>query len=171
MTDLRPEAKTYAPPRGARVRASESLGRNGGGKPADEYLEAAVNTATREQLLMMLLDGAVRFATRGLDALKAGKPGGDSLPRAQNIVAELLASLRPAIGKALYEKLAGLYRFCIDRLLRAAMQHEAASAEEALRVLNELRVMWADAVAKMNEKGKPEELSAPHARHRLDNQA
>ncbi|MCC6573893.1 MAG: flagellar export chaperone FliS [Planctomycetes bacterium] len=156
--------KTYAPPKGARrAKPGRPAPRASADKPrhADQtnaYLEAAVNSATREQLLIMLIDGAIGFALRGIDALKAGKPGGEHLARAQKIVAELMDSLKPEIGRDLYEKLVGLYRFCIERLMRAAMQRDAAAAEEALRVLNELRMLWTDAIARMNVDGRPEEL-------------
>lgn len=150
-----PAAKTYAAPKGTKVRRAEPLPE----KPkSNAYLEAAINTAGREQLLIMLLDGAIRFTTAGLDALKASKPAGEPLQRAQKIVAELMSGLKPEIGAQLYEKLMGLYRFCVERLMRAGMQRETGAADEALRVLNDLRTLWADAIATMNAEGRPEEL-------------
>ncbi len=164
---------TYKPPKGTRVSIPPAAGTAAPKAPqaarADAYLAAAVHSASRDQLLMMLIDGAIQFTTRGIEALPAAKAA-EALGRAQKIVAELLSSLRPDIGREIYEKLAALYHFCIERLLTAAAKRSAADAEQALRVLNELRTLWIDAIAQMNAHGRPEELETP-AQNRVDDSA
>ena len=60
---------------------------------SQEYLKNTVMTASPEQLQLMLYDGAIRFATRGRDALSRKDYEGayNSLERAQRIAATVKA--------------------------------------------------------------------------------
>ena len=59
------------------------------------YRESAVLTATPEQLVVMLYDGANRFLTQSAIAMRDGRAGlaGEKLRRAEAIIDELLATL------------------------------------------------------------------------------
>ncbi len=116
---------------------------------AQEYLEVQVRTATPDHLLLMLLDGAVRFAEGAREKLARGDREGkhELLVKTQNIVLELIQTLNPAIGEKVYGGLTGLYRFIYRRLVEANIEESAQKLEEALKILLNLRETWRQAVA------------------------
>lgn len=126
------------------------------GKPTERYLEMQVKTASREQLLLMLFDGALRFTTQSREALaqvpKNFEAGHDAAIRAQRIVLELIASLTPAIGEPVYSNLVSLYRFVYRRLVEGNIRHELRLFDEALAILTSLRATWADAIQRLREE-------------------
>ncbi|KAA0214736.1 flagellar export chaperone FliS [bacterium] len=112
------------------------------------YLESAVLSAPREQLLLMLFDGALRFIESGKARLEARQylDAEKGFLSARNIVTELMQSQQPSIGEA-YGRLMALYRFALERLARAGLEKSAALADEAAKVLSDLRATWAEAIA------------------------
>jgi flagellar protein FliS len=116
---------------------------------AREYLEVQVRTASQDQLLLLLLDGAVRFVEGALDRMARGEREEKSrlLVKAQNIILELVQTLDPAIGDAIYGKLVGLYKFIFLRLVEGNLQDDLAKVEDGLRILLEVRETWRQAVA------------------------
>ncbi|MGH9362948.1 MAG: flagellar export chaperone FliS [Thermoanaerobaculia bacterium] len=113
------------------------------------YLEVQVLTASQDQLLLMLLDGAVRFVEGARERLAAGDRDGKNgqLLRAQTILLELIQSLSPAVGEKLYGNLIGLYKFIYRKLVEANLRDEARCLEEGLIILQEVRETWRQAVA------------------------
>ena len=67
---------------------------------SQEYLRNAVLTAAPEQLQLMLYDGAIRFAARGLEAIRAKdrEAAFVALERAQLIVLEMGNGIRREIN-------------------------------------------------------------------------
>ena len=116
---------------------------------AKEYLESRIKTAPKEELLLLLLDGAIRFAEQGRARLLE-KDYGQSCPlliRSQRIVTELRVALRQdLIGEEIYANLVRLYNFVYRRLVEANLDHEAVKLDEALAILGKLREMWAEAI-------------------------
>ena len=130
-------------------------------KTPDEYFKVKVQTAHRTELLLMLFDGAVRFVTLAQAHMARGEFEDKNrlFIKAQNILLELIQTLDRKIGEALYGNLIGLYRFCYERLVNANMKNDAASAQEALQILEHLRETWQLAVKKYHEEraaAKPE---------------
>lgn len=149
--------KTYAPQRGVRT-VPPAARRPDKPKPND-YLAAAVRTAPREQLMLMLIDGAIRATERGRDALPGELGEGVRLlARAQQIVAELMTSLRPDIGQS-YARLVNLYEFVFARIADSAARRDPVPLEGALKVLRDIRDLWMSAIEAMNEQGRPPELA------------
>ena len=136
------------------------------GATAQEYLQVQVMTSSKDQLLLLLLDGAVRFVEGARDRLAEGKLEEKHLQlvKAQNIVLELLSSLSPDVGDKIYTSLVGLYKFIYNRLVTANLRNDAKSLAEALRILHTVRAMWRDAVSAFHSStsgGAPAEAGAP----------
>lgn len=161
-------AGVYGPPKGILTKQAAAVAE----KPKPNgYLERAVMTAGKEQLLMMLLDGAIRFTDRGREAIASedATEAHTNLVRAQEIVTELMASLKADIGNEIYRNLVGLYHFIYERLVRANVEKSTAMADEARQTLKGVRDMWAAAIDRMNEEGRPDELNPSQIRtHRMD---
>ena len=122
-----------------------------------KYLETQILTASREQLLLLLYDGAIRFAEKGRDAVLAKEPAEahDQLVRAQRIVIELWCALNPEADPELSKNLGGLYSFAYLRLVHANVQRDAKAADEALGILRTLREAWGEAVARIQSGTAP----------------
>lgn len=120
-----------------------------------EYLKNAVLTASQEQLHIMLLDGAIRFATRGLEAIRAKdiEETFRTLERAQRIVLELSNGLRRDVSPQLVDRMAALYAFVYRRLIDASMQRDTQAVDDALRILRHQRETWALLIEKISTDG------------------
>ena len=108
------------------------------------YRESAVMTASPEQLVVMLYDGANRFLTQSSVAMREGRVGlaGEKLRRAEAIIDELLATLDLSIGE-IAERLQALYVFFKEHLAAARLHQDAGKVEEVARLMRELRSAWA----------------------------
>jgi flagellar secretion chaperone FliS len=122
-----------------------------------EYLRSAVLTASPEQLQLMLLDGAIRYADRGRQAIQTQNIEGafNALERAQRCVLELNNGLCREINPPLVDQMAALYSFIYRRLVDANMHHDQRAAEEALRILRHQRETWALLVEKITRETAP----------------
>jgi flagellar secretion chaperone FliS len=108
------------------------------------YRESAVLTATPEQLVVMLYDGANRFLTQSAIAMRDGRAGlaGEKLRRAEAIIDELLATLDLSVGEVA-ERLQALYLFFKEHLSAARLGQDAGKVDEVARLMRELRGAWA----------------------------
>ena len=107
------------------------------------YRESAVLTATPEQLVVMLYDGANRFLTQSAIAMRDGRTGlaGEKLGRAERIIDELLATLDLSVGE-IAERLQSLYLFFKEHLMAARLNQDASKVDEVARLMRELRSAW-----------------------------
>ena len=108
------------------------------------YTESSVLTAPREQLVVMLYDGAIRFLHQSGAALRAGNRdlGLTKLRRAEAIIDELNVSLDMSQGE-IAEQLRSIYLFCKRHLMESTLKDDAACVEAVIRLLAELRESWA----------------------------
>ena len=108
------------------------------------YRESAVLTATPEQLVVMLYDGANRFLTQSAIAMRDGRAGlaGEKLRRAEAIFDELLATLDMSVGE-IAERLQALYLFFKEHLMSARLKQDAGQVDEVAHFMRELRSSWA----------------------------
>jgi flagellar protein FliS len=122
---------------------------------AVQYLEAKVLTATKEELLIMLFDGAIKFAECAKVKIDEKDVEGSCkfLIKAQRIIAELMASLRKdLISEELYSNLIGLYKFVYLRLIKANMTKDKDLIDESLAILRMMRETWQLAIEKAKEE-------------------
>jgi flagellar protein FliS len=110
------------------------------------YRESAVLTATPQQLVVMLYDGANRFLVQSAVAMREGRPGlaGQKLNRAEAIIDELLVTLDLSVGE-IAVRLQALYVFFKQHLMAARLGQDADKVEEVARLMRGLRSAWADA--------------------------
>jgi flagellar protein FliS len=110
------------------------------------YRENAVLSATPEQLVVMLYDGARRFLRKAAVAMRAGEiePAHNALRSAEQIVAHLDGVLDYQQGGGLAERLHAIYQFCLVHLNRARIGLEADKLDEVAGILGELRESWVE---------------------------
>lgn len=113
-------------------------------KASDEYLRMRVMTASPEELRLMLLDGAIRFATQGLEAIERsdvdGAIGGISQARA--IVCELLTTIRDEPDPELADRVRSVYAYMYRELMALGVDRDAGRLREILGVLGYERETW-----------------------------
>jgi flagellar protein FliS len=108
------------------------------------YTESSVMTASPEQLIVMLYDGAVRFLRQSAAALRAGRreQARDRMRRAEDIIDELNWSLDMSYGEV-PENLRLIYLFSKRQLVKANLEADPNRIEAVGRLLSELRASWA----------------------------
>jgi len=107
------------------------------------YRESSVLTASPEQLVVMLYDGAGRFLRQAEAALGEGawEHAHDRLQRGEAIVDELLATLDMDQGQ-IAERLQAIYIYCKRCLREARKDRESEKIRLVIRLLGELREAW-----------------------------
>ena len=112
------------------------------------YRESSVLTASPEQLVVMLYDGAGRFLRQAEAALSEGAVAHshDRLNRAEAIIDELLATLDMDQG-TIAERLQAIYIYCKRCLMEGRRERDVAKVRLVARLLGELRDAWAQVAA------------------------
>lgn len=110
----------------------------------DQYRRMSIETASPEELVVRMYEGAIRYARAARDAHRAGDLGGRGrgLSRALAIVGELRGALDLERGGEIALNLRGLYGFVWDRLLEANLRGRVEAIDEAVDVLERLLGAW-----------------------------
>jgi len=111
---------------------------------ANTYLRTRVMTASREELRLLLLEGAIKFVTQAKEGLLARNfeqvfTGTDN---ARNIIVELITSVQSAPNPELAEKVRSLYTFFYVRLTEASFEKSLEKFEEVIGLLEYERETW-----------------------------
>lgn len=111
------------------------------------YQQNSVNTASKERLLLMLLDGMVKFIKQGIAGIeeKDIKKSNSNLTKAQSIILELVASLNMEVGGEISRSLSLLYDYMHRRLVEANIKKDAKIANEILGFAEELKETFEEA--------------------------
>lgn len=120
---------------------------------AEAYKRQQVMTATPEALTLMLYNGALRFMTEGVEALKSKEyeKANTSLIKAQNIILEFVSTLK--MEYEISQQLLPLYNYIYDALVEGNMKNSVEKIEEAKEIVTELRNTWNEAM-KISRKEK-----------------
>lgn len=110
------------------------------------YKNNSVNYASKEQLLLMLVDGAVKFVKIGRQAIidKEIEKAHNSLTKTQDIFVELMVSLD--VSKADWTApLLDVYRFIKEKLREANMKKSIEILDEVIPLIESVSKLWHDA--------------------------
>jgi flagellar secretion chaperone FliS len=107
------------------------------------YRENSIMTASPEQLVVMLYDGAGRFLRQAEGSMLDGSwlVASEKLSRAEAIIDELLATLDMDAGEVA-DRLQSIYVFCKTRLIEARIERDSVRVDQVARLLGELREAW-----------------------------
>jgi flagellar secretion chaperone FliS len=107
------------------------------------YRENSIMTASPEQLVVMLYDGAGRFLRQAEGSMLDGSwlQASEKLSRAEAIIDELLATLDMEAGEVA-DRLQSIYIFCKTRLIEARIERDAGRVDPIARLLAKLRDAW-----------------------------
>lgn len=119
-----------------------------------KYKETSVQSASKEKLLLMLYEGAIRFMKQAGMAIDkkdiAGR--GMSIGRAFDIVNELNNTLNHEAGGDIAKNLEQLYMFVTDQLTKCNATGQKKPLEDAIKVMETLYSGWVEAVEKLKRE-------------------
>jgi flagellar protein FliS len=112
--------------------------------PYDVYRKTQAQTATRGDLLLMLYDGAIRFASQARDAMERHDvvAAHNSVVRVEDIVRELTVTLNHDASPEISGRLASLYDFMMHLLIQANLEKSIEPLDQVIGMLSELRDVW-----------------------------
>ena len=110
----------------------------------ETYQEVAVTTQSRERLVVMLYDGAIKFLKLALKELDAGnmETKGLYINKAMDIINELNNVLDMEVGGEIAVNLRRLYVFMSSHLNTANIKKDPQKIDEVIKLLEELNQGW-----------------------------
>ncbi len=131
--------------------------------PYKQYQKTQVVTASREKILLMLYEGAIRFTKQARTAMVDKKIAekGKAISRATAILSELMATLDFKVGGQLAQDLENLYIFMIDKLIEGNVHNKPECLDDVERLLNTLYSAWKDVVENPRPDGVPSPALQP----------
>ncbi|GAA0708865.1 flagellar export chaperone FliS [Paraclostridium ghonii] len=110
--------------------------------PYNTYKQNSVNTASKEQLLLMLVDGAVKYTKIARLAIldKNIERSHKELVRVQDIFLELMITMDRS-SKSM-DDLYNLYDYIKNELAKANMKKDVNIIDNVIPLIEEIRDMW-----------------------------
>ncbi len=126
--------------------------------PYQKYKQTAVQSASREKLLLMLYEAAIKFCKLAIIACekKNISERGINIGKTYDIVMELANTLDHNVGGEIAKNLEQLYIFMMDQLTKCNITGKAEHAQNVLKLLETLYSAWTGAIEKL-KKDEPRE--------------
>ncbi len=120
----------------------------------DAYLETRVMTARPHELHLMVVDGAIRAATRAEEALERRdlEAAFFALNESREFVCELISGVKGEPAPELAEKVKSLFVFVYRNLAEADAHHDAGKVRDALKILRMHRETWKQLIDKLAQE-------------------
>lgn len=112
----------------------------------NQYKANSINTATPEELTLMLFNGLVKFLMQAQTAIEVKniEKASNSIVRSQAIIKEFQSTLD--MSYEVSQGLDSLYDYMYRRLVEANIKKDGDIVEEVLGYSRELRDTWAQAM-------------------------
>jgi flagellar protein FliS len=125
--------------------------------PYKKYQKTQITTASREQVLLMLYEGAIKFTKQARTAMQQKKIAekGSYISKSTAILSELMATLDFKVGGQLAVDLENLYVFMIDKLIEANITNDPKNLDHVESILVTLYQAWKDVIENPRADGVP----------------
>lgn len=112
------------------------------------YKKTSVETASKEQILLMLYQAAIKNCKKGIEAIEQKNIAkkGEYIGKLQDIIVELSNSLDFEVGGEVAKELASLYDYMLYASTQANIKIDKTHLEGCLKVLNTLYEGWTEAI-------------------------
>ncbi|WP_415062213.1 flagellar export chaperone FliS [Bdellovibrio sp.] len=116
-----------------------------------KYKTTSVQSASREKILLMLYEGAIKFTKLAIKAIEEKKIAdrGMNIGRAFDIIMELNNTLDHKVGGDVAVQLEQLYMFMMEQYTKANISGAVEPLQANLKLLNTLYDGWVQAVEKL----------------------
>ena len=114
----------------------------------NQYQQNQIATASREQILIMLYDGAIRFSQQAKMAIDENDMAtkGKYIGKAMAIISEFSTSLDHEVGGHIAADLDALYAYMLKELSNANVNNDKAPIDIVVTLLKDLRATWVEAI-------------------------
>lgn len=115
------------------------------------YRAVKIQTASPAQIMIMLYDGAIRFALIAKKKIeeKDYAAKGTYIGKVQAIISELMSSLDFSIAPELCTQLEQLYIYMMEQLTEANLNLDVDKLDVVVRLLRTLRDGWSEALGSL----------------------
>lgn len=122
--------------------------------PYVKYKQTQVISASREKLLLMMYEGAIKFTKKAIHAIEEKNIADrcTNIGRAYDIILELNNTLDHKVGGEVAKNLEQLYMFITERYTKANIGGQIEPLKEALKILETLYDGWVQAVEKLKKE-------------------
>lgn len=119
-----------------------------------KYKNTSIQSASREKLLLMLYEGAIKFLKLGIAAAEQKKIAerGTNIGRCYDIILELNNTLDHKVAPDIAKNLEQLYMFITDKLTQGNISGDPKHLRDALKVLETLYEGWVKAVEQLKKE-------------------
>lgn len=126
----------------------------------NSYQKTSIQTASKEELILMLYNGAIKYTHQAVDFLeqKNTPDASKNICRAQAIIVELLNSLNFEVGGEIAKNLEYLYSVMVDNLTVANFEHTVEPLKLNIQILDKLKTAW-EGVLQQIKDGKVQSSS------------
>ena len=130
--------------------------------PYQKYKQTSVQSASREKILLMLYEAAIKFTKLAVKASEEKRIAdrGMNIGRAYDIIMELNNTLDHKVGGEVASNLEQLYMFIMEKYTRANITGDPEHLKSCIKILENLYQGWQGAIEKIkkeeSEKNKQE---------------
>ncbi|MBO5948825.1 flagellar export chaperone FliS [bacterium] len=119
-----------------------------------QYQKSQIETASQEQILIMLYNGAIQFLNIARKAMEDKDIEGthNNILKAQKIITEFQTTLDMENGGELAQRLYSLYAYLHKKLVSANINKSFEDLDEVLEHLKDLRNTWLEAIKIANQE-------------------
>lgn len=112
----------------------------------NQYKQNSIQTASPEELTLMLYNGLVKFIMRGIDSVEKHNisEAHNNIVRAQDIISEFINTLD--MNYEISKSLNSIYDYMMNRLIDANISKDVGILEEVLGFAKVLRDTWEQAM-------------------------
>jgi flagellar secretion chaperone FliS len=118
-----------------------------------KYKTSAIQSASREKILLMLYEGAIKFTKKAIIACEEKNIAerGQNIGKAFDIIMELNNTLDHKIGGSISANLEQLYMFMTDQLTQANIKGDPEPLRGVVRILDTLYDGWVKAIESLKK--------------------
>ncbi|WP_163339283.1 flagellar export chaperone FliS [Desulfopila sp. IMCC35008] len=130
----------------------------------NQYQQNQIMTASQEQILVMLYDGAIRFASQSIEAIEKNDMAtkGKYIGKAMAIISEFANSLDHEVGGEIAADLDAMYGYILRELSNANVENKKSRIEGVIALLKDLRQTWIEAIEINNSEKANGQETVPH---------
>lgn len=127
-----------------------------------KYKATSIQSASKEKLLLMMYEGAIKFVKLAIVATENKKIAdrGMNITRAYDIILELNNTLDHRVGGDIAKNLEQLYMFMTEQLTKANISGDPQYLKNCLGILETLYDGWVKAVEQL-KKDQTDKAAAP----------
>lgn len=118
------------------------------------YKKTSIHTASKEQILLMLYQAAIKNCKKAMEAIDAKEVAkkGEYVGKLQDIIVELNNSLDFEVGGKIAVELSSLYDYLLFASTQANIKIDKEPLEGCLKVLTTLYDGWNEAIKSLKQE-------------------